>query len=106
MSQPAQIEGEAPLAVGGGHFNQWWQSRLGGHRGGRARLSRLLGWLYTRASTQTTHERQGTAGILFSDHQVRGWEQTDHTRDGEDAGGGCHTTPPPAWVGAFWYDRS
>ena len=32
-----------------------------------------------------------------SDHQVRGWEQTDHTRDGEDAGGGCHTTPPAWW---------
>jgi hypothetical protein len=37
---------------------------------------------------------------LFSDHPVRGWEQTDHSRDSEDAGGGCHTTPP-AWVGAF-----
>jgi hypothetical protein len=49
---------------------------------------------------ETTRERQETAGTLFSDHPVRGWEQTNHTRDGEDAGGGCHTTPP-ACMGDF-----
>jgi hypothetical protein len=37
---------------------------------------------------------------LFRNHPGGGWEQTDHTHDGEDAGGGCHTAPP-AWEGAF-----
>jgi hypothetical protein len=37
---------------------------------------------------------------LLNGHPEGGWEQADHTRNGENAGGGCHTVPP-VWVGAF-----
>jgi hypothetical protein len=83
----------------GCRFARCGQSRPKGHRGGRARLSRLLGCLHTRVDKGTTREQQETAGTLLSDHPGDGWEQAYHTRDGEDAGG-CYATPP-ARVGAF-----
>ena len=74
---------------GGSLWSAWAEPTAWTQRGTRS-IWQGAGRSPPSAGQETARERCKTAGTTFRHHPGGGWEQAHHSRNGEDASGGCH----------------